>query len=112
MRIPEASSCSTVEKTTCNRSFVHEGGLVPKSLYVSGAFTEPLCVGAADEGSVLEQKGWREGDHFHRVEPTLGSHVMITSGSYVLQWRCEAMDTHRAAQLMYFHETLASHQYK
>uniref|UniRef100_A0A2A4K7N3 CRAL-TRIO domain-containing protein n=1 Tax=Heliothis virescens TaxID=7102 RepID=A0A2A4K7N3_HELVI len=171
------------------KSFVHEGGLVPKSLYVSGAFTEregdplsedsiyrsvslgkgqvhevivpnrdpqsvltwdfdvlrhdiaftvyrsdhelchppadtsALCVGGGDEArSVLEQKGWREGDHFHRVEPTLvchdgesiqGSHVMLECGSYVLQWRCDAPDSaHRAAQLMYFHETLTSHHYK
>lgn len=42
-----------------------------------------------------------------------GSHVMVSSGSYVLQWRCELLDcAHRAAQLMYFHETLASHHYK
>ncbi|XP_049873679.1 protein real-time isoform X2 [Pectinophora gossypiella] len=166
------------------KSFVHEGGLVPKSLYVSGAFTErdgdPLCEdsiyrsvslskgqvyevivvnrdpqsvltwdfdvlrhdisftvyrtmhdledaddissGGEEVRSVLERRGWREGDHFHRVEPTLrahdgesiqGSHVMMESGSYVLQWRCELLDsTHRAAQLMYFHETLASHHYK
>ncbi|CAH0585438.1 unnamed protein product [Chrysodeixis includens] len=171
------------------KSFVHEGGLVPKSLYVSGAFTEregdplsedsiyrsvslgkgqvhevivpnrdpqsvltwdfdvlrhdiaftvyrtehelshppqdttALCVGGADEAkSVLEQKGWREGEHYHRVEPTLvchdgesiqGSHVMLACGSYILQWRCELLDSaHRAAQLMYFHETLASHHYK
>lgn len=171
------------------KSFVHEGGLVPKSLYVSGAFTEregdplsedsiyrsvslgkgqvhevivpnrdpqsvltwdfdvlrhdiaftvyrtehelshppadtsALCVGGGDEArSVLEQKGWREGEHFHRVEPTLachdgesiqGSHVMLECGSYVLQWRCDVLDsTHRAAQLMYFHETLTSHHYK
>ncbi|XP_075977653.1 real-time isoform X3 [Anticarsia gemmatalis] len=171
------------------KSFVHEGGLVPKSLYVSGAFTErdgdplcedsiyrsvslgkgqvhevivvnrdpqsvltwdfdvlrhdiaftvyrsehelrhpppdatALCVGGGEEQkSVLEQKGWREGEHFHRVENTLvchdgesiqGSHVMLECGSYVLQWRCELLDsTHRAAQLMYFHETLASHHYK
>ncbi|XP_034832335.1 protein real-time [Maniola hyperantus] len=171
------------------KSFVHEGGLVPKSLYVSGAFTErdgdPLsedsiyrsvslgkaqvhevivpnrdpqsvltwdfdvlrhdiaftvyrsdrqldlpdhaaadCVGGAsaeEHRSVLERCGWREGEHYHRVEPTLvchdgesiqGSHVMSESGSYVLQWRCEAMDGARAAQLMYFHETLASHHYR
>ncbi|XP_049694085.1 protein real-time isoform X1 [Helicoverpa armigera] len=171
------------------KSFVHEGGLVPKSLYVSGAFTEregdplsedsiyrsvslgkgqvhevivpnrdpqsvltwdfdvlrhdiaftvyrsdhelshppadpsALCVGGGDEArSVLDQKGWREGEHFHRVEPTLvchdgesiqGSHVMLECGSYVLQWRCDAPDSaHRAAQLMYFHETLTSHHYK
>ncbi|CAK1551372.1 unnamed protein product [Leptosia nina] len=175
------------------KSFVHEGGLVPKSLYVSGAFTEregdPLsedsiyrsvslakgqvhevivvnrdpqsvltwdfdvlrhdisftvfrtdreidqsdqtdhaaavCVGgaAAEEGrSVLEERGWREGEHYQRVEPALichdgesiqGSHVMSECGSYVLQWRCELLDTsHRAAQLMYFHETLASQHYK
>ncbi|KAH9644944.1 hypothetical protein HF086_010152 [Spodoptera exigua] len=82
------------------KSFVHEGGLVPKSLYVSGAFTEregdplsedsiyrsvslgkgqllitALCVGGGDEAkSVLDQKGWREGEHFHRVEPTLVCH--------------------------------------
>ncbi|KAF9805409.1 hypothetical protein SFRURICE_018300, partial [Spodoptera frugiperda] len=129
-------------------SFVHEGGLVPKSLYVSGAFTEregdplsedsiyrsvslgkgqllitALCVGGGDEAkSVLDQKGWREGEHFHRVEPTLvchdgesiqGSHVMLECGWYVLQWRCDVLDcTHRAAQLMYFHETLTSHHYK
>lgn len=166
------------------KSFVHEGGLVPKSLYVSGAFTErdgdplsedsiyrsvslgkgqvhevivsnrdpqsvltwdfdvlrhdiaftvyrsehelthppadvtALCVGAGEEQrSVLEQKGWREGEHFHRVESTLvchdgesiqGSHVMLEQGSYVLQWRCDLPD----AQLMYFHETLDSHHYK
>lgn len=167
------------------KSFVHEGGLVPKSLYVSGAFTEregdplsedsiyrsvslgkgqvhevivpnrdpqsvltwdfdvlrhdiaftvyrsdhELChppadtTGGGDEAkSVLDQKGWREGEHFHRVEPTLvchdgesiqGSHVMLAVGSYVLQWRCDVLDcTHRAAQLMYFHETLTSHHYK
>ncbi|CAH0692089.1 unnamed protein product [Spodoptera exigua] len=171
------------------KSFVHEGGLVPKSLYVSGAFTEregdplsedsiyrsvslgkgqvhevivpnrdpqsvltwdfdvlrhdiaftvyrsdhelchppadttALCVGGGDEAkSVLDQKGWREGEHFHRVEPTLvchdgesiqGSHVMLEVGSYVLQWRCDVLDcTSRAAQLMYFHETLTSHHYK
>ncbi|XP_035439827.1 protein real-time isoform X1 [Spodoptera frugiperda] len=171
------------------KSFVHEGGLVPKSLYVSGAFTEregdplsedsiyrsvslgkgqvhevivpnrdpqsvltwdfdvlrhdiaftvyrsdhelshppadttALCVGGGDEAkSVLDQKGWREGEHFHRVEPTLvchdgesiqGSHVMLECGWYVLQWRCDVLDcTHRAAQLMYFHETLTSHHYK
>ncbi|KAJ0176383.1 hypothetical protein K1T71_007562 [Dendrolimus kikuchii] len=168
------------------KSFVHEGGLVPKSLYVSGAFTErdgdPLCEdsiyksvslgkgevhevivlnrdpqsvltwdfdvlrhdiaftvyrtehelrepqvdnnsgGGEEAKSVLEQKGWREGEHYHRVEPTLvchdgesiqGSHVMLENGSYVLQWRCEVLDpTPRAAQLMYFHETLASHHYK
>ncbi|XP_026738905.1 protein real-time isoform X2 [Trichoplusia ni] len=167
------------------KSFVHEGGLVPKSLYVSGAFTEregdplsedsiyrsvslgkgqvhevivpnrdpqsvltwdfdvlrhdiaftvyrtehqldhppPDTTGGADEAkSVLEQKGWREGEHYHRVEPTLvchdgesiqGSHVMLECGSYILQWRCELLDSaHRAAQLMYFHETLASHHYK
>ncbi|XP_038220581.1 protein real-time [Zerene cesonia] len=175
------------------KSFVHEGGLVPKSLYVSGAFTErdgdPLsedsiyrsvslgkgqvhevivvnrdpqsvltwdfdvlrhdisftvfrteheidmpdqtdhaaavCVGgsAVEEGrSVLQARDWREGEHFHRVEPPLvchdgesiqGSHVMSQCGSYVLQWRCEAPDApHRAAQLMYFHETLASSTYK
>lgn len=42
-----------------------------------------------------------------------GSHVMTESGSYVLQWRCDLLDNaHRAAQLMYFHETLASHHYK
>ncbi|XP_035439828.1 protein real-time isoform X2 [Spodoptera frugiperda] len=167
------------------KSFVHEGGLVPKSLYVSGAFTEregdPLSedsiyrsvslgkgqvhevivpnrdpqsvltwdfdvlrhdiaftvyrsdhelshppadtTGGGDEAkSVLDQKGWREGEHFHRVEPTLvchdgesiqGSHVMLECGWYVLQWRCDVLDcTHRAAQLMYFHETLTSHHYK
>ncbi|CAH2244599.1 jg11714 [Pararge aegeria aegeria] len=171
------------------KSFVHEGGLVPKSLYVSGAFTErdgdPLsedsiyrsvslgkgqvhevivqnrdpqsvltwdfdvlrhdisftvyrsdraldhpdraaadCVGgvsAEETRSVLDGCGWREGEHYHRVEPTLvchdgesiqGSHVMSESGSYVLQWRCEAADGSRAAQLMYFHETLASHHYR
>lgn len=171
------------------KSFVHEGGLVLKSLYVSGAFTEregdplredsiyrsvslgkgqvhevvvlnkdpqsvltwdfdvlrhdiaftvfrsehelhnpvdevnsALCVGGgADEGrSVLEQKGWREGEHYHRVEPTLlchdgesiqGSHVMRCSGAYVLQWRCELLDA-PPAQLVYFHETLASHHYR
>ncbi|CAG4982622.1 unnamed protein product [Colias eurytheme] len=175
------------------KSFVHEGGLVPKSLYVSGAFTErdgdPLsedsiyrsvslgkgqvhevivinrdpqsvltwdfdvlrhdisfavfrtqheidvpdttdhaaavCVGgsAVEEGrSVLAAREWREGEHYHRAEPTLvchdgesiqGSHVMSHTGSYILQWRCEAPDApHRAAQLMYFHETLASLTYK
>ncbi|KAL0882807.1 hypothetical protein ABMA27_016353 [Loxostege sticticalis] len=167
------------------KSFVHEGGLVPKSLYVAGAFTErdgdPLsedsvyrCVslgkgqvhevivanndpqsvltwdfdvlrhdisftvfrtaeelqpdddstgGAAEEcRSLVERRGWKEGQHYHRVEPTLvchdgesvqGSHVMLECGSYVLQWRCELLDsTHRAAQLVYFHETLASHHYK
>ncbi|XP_030029822.2 protein real-time isoform X1 [Manduca sexta] len=170
------------------KSFVHEGGLVPKSLYVSGAFTErdgdplsedsiyrsvslgkgqvhevvvvnrdpqsvltwdfdvlrhdlaftvyrshhhlqsptqedatAMCVGGSEEArSVLEQKGWREGEHYHRVENTLvchdgesiqGSHVMVESASYVLQWRVVAAE-HRAAQLMYFHETLASHHYK
>ncbi|KPJ15461.1 Protein real-time [Papilio machaon] len=177
-------------------SFVHEGGLVPKSLYVSGAFTErdgdPLCEdsiyhsvslakgqvhevvvrncdphsvltwdfdvlrhdiaftvfrtahdlpaatpsaehnatalcagGGAEPRSLLQQleaRGWREGQHYQRVEPTLvchdgesiqGSHVMTECGSYLLQWRCELLDSaHRAAQLMYFHETLASHQYK
>ncbi|CAF4931719.1 unnamed protein product [Pieris macdunnoughi] len=174
------------------KSFVHEGGLVPKSLYASGAFTErdgdPLsedsiyrsvslakgqvhemivvnrdpqsvltwdfdvlrhdisftvfrtdceleqpdqtdhaaavCVGGAaiEEGkSLLEARGWREGEHYHRVEPALichdgesiqGSHVMSESGSYLLQWRCELLDSSRAAQLMYFHEILASHHYK
>ncbi|XP_068633435.1 protein real-time [Battus philenor] len=173
------------------KSFVHEGGLVPKSLYVSGAFTErdrdplsedsiyrsvslakgqvhevvvanrdpqsvltwdfdvlrhdiaftvfhttldvpaqdhatALCVGGGDEPrsllQQLEARGWREGQQYSRVEPTLvchdgesiqGSHVMSECGSYVLQWRCELLDsTHRAAQLMYFYETLASHQYK
>ncbi|XP_045536545.1 protein real-time isoform X1 [Papilio machaon] len=178
------------------KSFVHEGGLVPKSLYVSGAFTErdgdPLCEdsiyhsvslakgqvhevvvrncdphsvltwdfdvlrhdiaftvfrtahdlpaatpsaehnatalcagGGAEPRSLLQQleaRGWREGQHYQRVEPTLvchdgesiqGSHVMTECGSYLLQWRCELLDSaHRAAQLMYFHETLASHQYK
>ncbi|XP_045490772.1 protein real-time [Pieris rapae] len=175
------------------KSFVHEGGLVPKSLYASGAFTErdgdPLsedsiyrsvslakgqvhevvvvnrdpqsvltwdfdvlrhdisftvfrtdceleqpdqtdhaaavCVGgtALEEGkSLLEAQGWREGEQYHRVEPALichdgesiqGSHVMSEIGSYLLQWRCELLDTSsRAAQLMYFHETLASHHYK
>ncbi|XP_060803195.1 protein real-time isoform X2 [Amyelois transitella] len=171
------------------KSFVHEGGLVPKSLYVAGAFTErdgdplsedsvyrcvslgkgqihevivvnrdphsvltwdfdvlrhdisfavfrteheikpddednsALCVGGGGcEGSVLEQRSWREGEHYTRVEPALhchdgesiqGSHVMTQCGSYVLQWRCELLDsTHRAAQLVYFHETLDSHQYK
>ncbi|XP_052753438.1 protein real-time isoform X2 [Galleria mellonella] len=177
-------------------SFVHEGGLVPKNLYVAGVFTERdgdplsedsvyrcvslgkgqlhevivvnrdpqsvltwdfdvlrhdiaftvyrsdheldhqrddddnsagLCVGVgggeeAAARSLLERRGWREGHHYHRVEPTLvchdgesiqGSHVMMESGSYVLQWRCELLDTtHRAAQLVYFHETLASHHYK
>ncbi|XP_053609887.1 protein real-time isoform X1 [Plodia interpunctella] len=169
-------------------SFVHEGGLVPKSLYVAGAFTErdgdplsedsvyrcvslgkgqihevivvnrdphsvltwdfdvlrhdisfavfrsvheltiaddnpALCVGSGgSEKSVLDQKNWREGEHYHRVEPALhchdgesiqGSHVMTESGSYVLQWRCELLDsTPRAAQLVYFHETLDSQQYK
>ncbi|CAH2048909.1 unnamed protein product, partial [Iphiclides podalirius] len=173
------------------KSFVHEGGLVPKSLYVSGAFTErdgdplsedsiyrsvslakgqvheavvrnrdpqsvltwdfdvlrhdiaftvfhtalempepescatALCASGGEPRAVLpalEQRGWREGRHYQRVEPTLvchdgesiqGSHVMAECGSYVLQWRCELLDSaHRAAQLMYFHETLASHQYK
>ncbi|XP_023938876.2 protein real-time [Bicyclus anynana] len=171
------------------KSFVHEGGLVPKSLYVSGAFTErdgdPLSedsiyrsvslgkgqlhevivhnrdpqsvltwdfdvlrhdisftvyrsdreldhpdraaaacgggAGAEESRSVLEGCGGREGEHYHRVEPALvchdgesiqGSHVMSESGSYVLQWRCEAADSARAAQLMYFHETLASHHYR
>ncbi|XP_053609889.1 protein real-time isoform X3 [Plodia interpunctella] len=170
------------------KSFVHEGGLVPKSLYVAGAFTErdgdplsedsvyrcvslgkgqihevivvnrdphsvltwdfdvlrhdisfavfrsvheltiaddnpALCVGSGgSEKSVLDQKNWREGEHYHRVEPALhchdgesiqGSHVMTESGSYVLQWRCELLDsTPRAAQLVYFHETLDSQQYK
>ncbi|XP_053609890.1 protein real-time isoform X4 [Plodia interpunctella] len=166
------------------KSFVHEGGLVPKSLYVAGAFTErdgdPLsedsvyrCVSlgkgqihevivvnrdphsvltwdfdvlrhdisfavfrsvheltiaddnpgsGGSEKSVLDQKNWREGEHYHRVEPALhchdgesiqGSHVMTESGSYVLQWRCELLDsTPRAAQLVYFHETLDSQQYK
>ncbi|XP_073956386.1 real-time [Choristoneura fumiferana] len=167
------------------KSFVYEGGLVPKSLYVSGAFTErdgePLCedsiyrsvslskgqvheviVANSDPGSVLTwdfdvlrhdvgftvfrsphdlsqdmeiaagcaggeevtsalaQAEWREGEHYHKVEPTLvahdgesiqGSHVMLERGSYVLQWRCEPLD-HARAQLMYFHETLASHHYK
>ncbi|XP_041978967.1 protein real-time isoform X2 [Aricia agestis] len=169
------------------KSFVHEGGLVPKSLYVSGAFTErgdPLCDdsiytsvslgkgqvhevivqnrdpqsvltwdfdvlrhdicfnvfrtatpvdrperaagacagGGEEAGSVLAVRGWREGEHFHRVEPALlchdgesiqGSHVMAEVGSYVLQWRCDALDpAPRAAQLMYFYETLASHHYR
>ncbi|RVE45760.1 hypothetical protein evm_009608 [Chilo suppressalis] len=173
------------------KSFVHEGGLVPKSLYVAGAFMErdgdPLsedsvyrcvslgkgqvhevlvvnrdpmsvltwdfdvlrqslsfcvyrtahlltppedepdhahsaggaCVGGAGEevGSMVERREWREGEHYHRVESALvchdgesvqGSHVMLEEGSYVLQWRCES----GAAQLVYFHETLASHHYK
>ncbi|CAK1580667.1 unnamed protein product [Parnassius mnemosyne] len=164
------------------KSFVHEGGLVPKSLYVSGAFTErdgdPLSedsiyrsvslakgqvhevvVSNRDPQSVLTwdfdvlrhdiaftvlhthldlpppdesatggaaqsvvAASWREGSHFRRAEPTLlchdgesiqGSHVMTECGNYVLQWRCELLDTsHRAAQLMYFYETLDSHQYK
>jgi hypothetical protein len=37
---------------------------------------------------------------------------MLEVGSYVLQWRCEVAESHRAAQLVYFHETLASHHYK
>ncbi|GBP59553.1 Protein real-time [Eumeta japonica] len=186
-------------------SFVHEGGLVPKSLYVAGAFNardgDPLsedsiyssvslskgqvhevivknrdphsvltwdfdvmrqdiaftvfrtikelpspkeedpthnglCVGGAGgetEGvgrSALERSGWREGEHYQRVEPALlchdgesiqGSHVMTECGTYVLQWRWqsppELLDSLHAlhpprAQLMYFYETLASHHYK
>ncbi|CAG9561602.1 unnamed protein product [Danaus chrysippus] len=163
------------------KSFVHEGGLVPKSLYVSGAFTErdgdPLSEdsiyksvslargqvhevvvhnrdphsvltwdfdvlrhdvyfsvyrtskelqhteqpAAGDESrSVLEGAG-REGEHYHRVETALlchdgesiqGSHVMSSRGSYVLQWRCEGARGPDGAQLVYFHETLASHHYR
>ncbi|KAG7308349.1 hypothetical protein JYU34_005545 [Plutella xylostella] len=160
------------------KSFVHEGGLVPKSLYVSGAFTEregdplsedsiyrsvslgkgqvhevvvvcadpqsvltwdfdvlrhdvaftvlradqppPETDGESDGRSLLERAGWREGTHYQRVEPALlchdgesiqGSHVMMTRGAYILQWRCDTLDSPRA-QLMYFHETLASHHYK
>ncbi|KAL4712074.1 hypothetical protein ACJJTC_005310 [Scirpophaga incertulas] len=160
------------------KSFVHEGGLVPKSLYVAGAFTErdgdPLsedsvyrsvslgkgqihevvvvnrdphsvltwdfdvlrhdvafCVFRTDQdlapledeensGSLVQRRGWAEGHHYSRVEPALlchdgesvqGSHVMVEEGSYVLQWRSEA-EPHRHAQLVYFHETLASHHYK
>ncbi|XP_063624407.1 protein real-time isoform X1 [Cydia splendana] len=170
-------------------SFVHEGGLVPKSLYVSGAFTErdgdPLCedsiyrsvslgkgqvhevivnnkdpqsvltwdfdvlrhdiaftvyrsphdlelddptvvctgagTGTEEGRSALARQDWREGEHFHKVEHTLiahdgesiqGSHVMLERGCYVLQWRCELLDHAPRAQLMYFHETLASHHYK
>ncbi|OWR53159.1 hypothetical protein KGM_207496 [Danaus plexippus plexippus] len=162
-------------------SFVHEGGLVPKSLYVSGAFTErdgdplsedsiyksvslargqvhevvvhnrdphsvltwdfdvlrhevyfsvfrstkelqpPEQPAAGDESrSVLEGAG-REGEHYHRVETSLlchdgesiqGSHVMSSRGSYVLQWRCEGARGPDGAQLVYFHETLASHHYR
>ncbi|XP_046966372.1 protein real-time isoform X1 [Vanessa cardui] len=155
------------------KSFVHEGGLVPKSLYVSGAFTErdgdPLSedsiyrsvslgkgqvheviVQNRDPQSVLtwdfdvlshdisfavyrseqeldrpdysgaageERRSVLEGAACARVEaPRVchdgesiqGSHVMADAGLYVLQWRCEAAD----AQLMYFHETLASHHYR
>ncbi|XP_032517841.1 protein real-time [Danaus plexippus] len=163
------------------KSFVHEGGLVPKSLYVSGAFTErdgdplsedsiyksvslargqvhevvvhnrdphsvltwdfdvlrhevyfsvfrstkelqpPEQPAAGDESrSVLEGAG-REGEHYHRVETSLlchdgesiqGSHVMSSRGSYVLQWRCEGARGPDGAQLVYFHETLASHHYR
>lgn len=179
------------------KSFVHEGGLVPKSLYVSGAFTErdgdPLsedsiyksvslgkgqvhevvvvnrdpqsvltwdfdvmrhdlaftvfrtnkelnlhehgatggCVGGVEPEtatrSALSVNGWTEGEDYIRVEPTLtchtgesiqGSHVMLQTGSYILQWRwlgtpelLDSLSTNKA-QLMYFYETLASHHYK
>lgn len=40
-----------------------------------GCNVAALCVGGADEArSVLDQRGWKEGEHFHRVETTLVCH--------------------------------------
>ncbi|XP_046605999.1 protein real-time [Neodiprion virginianus] len=73
-------------------------------------------------------KEWKEGIDCVKVEPSVlchdgesiqGTHIMQVAGSYILQWQYQEDQTERLpaitshkAQLMYFHETLPSVQYR
>lgn len=91
--------------------------------------------------SVFDLSGFDEEKNYFRAEPTLvcrakesvqviskyllspkngltlyfiviqGSHVMTQAGVYVLQWSCPP-SCDQVAQLMFFHETLSSVNYK
>lgn len=72
------------------------------------------------------EKGWKEGEHYEKVEPTIlchdgesvqGSHLTIKTGTYVLQW-CWSSDCvntnsgHTKAKIMYYYEMLKSADYR
>ncbi|XP_052868948.1 protein real-time [Anopheles cruzii] len=70
--------------------------------------------------SVFDAAGFTEGVNYSKIEQGVrcrpkegvqGSHEMANTGTYVLQWMCPP-SSDGPAQLMYFHETLSSANYK
>lgn len=70
--------------------------------------------------SVFDSSEFKEGVNYTKLEDKVkckpkegvqGSHEMLTTGTYVLQWMCPP-SCDGPAQLMYFHEILSSANYK
>ncbi|XP_050420014.1 SEC14-like protein 1 [Adelges cooleyi] len=73
------------------------------------------------------EKGWKEGEHFEKVEQTVichdgesiqGSHLVTNRGTYVLQWCWPSENVvassghHTKAKIMYYYEMLKSADYR
>lgn len=73
------------------------------------------------------EKGWKEGEHYEKVEQTIlchdgesvqGSHLTTKSGTYVLQWYWSpdsliiSSGHHTKAKIMYYYEMLKSADYR
>ncbi|XP_046681100.1 SEC14-like protein 1 isoform X2 [Homalodisca vitripennis] len=92
--------------------------------------SKDLSPGSQDgEHRSVVDKGWVEGQDYHRVEQPLtchdgesiqGSHVTCETGTYVLQWRfsgphldlLDSITSSHRAQVMYYYEVLSSADYK
>ncbi|ETN65821.1 CRAL/TRIO domain-containing protein [Anopheles darlingi] len=70
--------------------------------------------------SVFDTSDFKEGVNYSKIEQSVrcrpkegvqGSHEMASTGTYVLQWMCPP-SSDGPAQVMYFHETLSSANYK
>lgn len=73
------------------------------------------------------EKGWKEGEHYEKVEQTIlchdgesvqGSHLTTKRGTYVLQWYWSpdsliiSSGHHTKAKIMYYYEMLKSADYR
>ncbi|XP_053664225.1 protein real-time [Anopheles marshallii] len=76
--------------------------------------------GNDDFSSVFDMPDFKEGANYKKIEQSVkcrpkegvqGSHEMVSTGTYVLQWMCPP-SCDGPAQLMYFHEILSSANYK
>lgn len=73
------------------------------------------------------EKGWKEGEHYEKVEQTIlchdgesvqGSHLTTKRGTYILQWywSSDSLNTssghHTKAKIMFYYEMLKSADYR